>query len=50
MAHDEYIEFSIEGNTILYQGEESEISAGKIRVEFINRELVPDASKQPQYI
>jgi len=35
VAHDEYIEFSIEGNTILYQGEESEISAGKIRVEFI---------------
>jgi hypothetical protein len=35
VAHDEYIEFSIEGNSILYQGEESEISAGKIRVEFI---------------
>lgn len=35
MAHDDYIEFSIEGNTILYQGEESEIRAGKIRVEFI---------------
>merc|ERR1719507_2695981 len=27
VAHDEYIEFSIEGNTILYQGEESKISA-----------------------
>jgi len=35
VAHDEYIEFSIEGNRILYQGEESEISAGMIRVEFI---------------
>ena len=35
VAHDEYIEFSIEGNRIVYQGEESEISAGMIRVEFI---------------
>lgn len=35
VAHDEYIEFSIEGDRILYQGEESEIQAGKIRVEFI---------------
>jgi len=35
VAHDEYIEFEIEGDRILYEGEESEISAGKIRVEFI---------------
>lgn len=35
VAHDEYIEFSVEGNRIVYQGEESEISAGMIRVEFI---------------
>ena len=34
-AHDEYVEFSVENNKIIYQGEESEISAGKIRVEFI---------------
>jgi len=35
VAHDEYVEFSVEDNRIIYQGEESEISAGKIRVEFI---------------
>lgn len=35
VAHDEYIEFTVEGNKIIYQGEESEIMAGKIRVEFI---------------
>ncbi|XP_023340142.1 malectin [Eurytemora carolleeae] len=35
VAHDEYIEFEIEDNKILYQGEESEIRAGMIRVEFI---------------
>ena len=35
VAHDEYVEFSVENNKIIYQGEESEISAGKIRVEFI---------------
>merc|ERR1719447_2217107 len=34
-AHDEYVEFSVENNKIIYQGEESDISAGKIRVEFI---------------
>lgn len=35
VAHDEYVEFSIQNNKILYQGEESEIRAGQIRVEFI---------------
>ena len=36
VAYDEYVEFSVENNKIIYQGEESEISAaGKIRVEFI---------------
>ena len=35
VAHDEYVEFSVESNKIIYQGEESEISAGKIRVEMI---------------
>jgi len=35
VAHDEYVEFSVQGNTIIYQGEESEIMAGKIRIEFI---------------
>jgi len=35
VAHDEYVEFSIQDNKILYQEEESEIRAGMIRVEFI---------------
>ena len=35
VAHDEYIEFDVKDGKILYEGEESEISAGKIRVEFI---------------
>ena len=35
VAHDEYVEFSVENNKIMYHGEESDISAGKIRVEFI---------------
>ena len=35
VAHDEYIEFEIKDGKILYEGEESEIHAGKIRVEFI---------------
>ena len=35
VAHDEYVEFSIKGNRLVYEGEESEISAGQIRVEFI---------------
>jgi len=35
VAHDEYIEFEIEGDRIIYEGEESEISGGMIRVEFI---------------
>lgn len=35
VAHDEYIEFEIKDGKILYDSDESEISAGKIRVEFI---------------
>ena len=35
VAHDEYIDFEIKDGKILYEGDESEISAGKIRVEFI---------------
>ena len=35
VAHDEYIEFEIKDGKILYEGDESEIHAGKIRVEFI---------------
>ena len=35
VAHDEYIEFEVKDGKILYEGDESEISAGKIRVEFI---------------
>ena len=38
VAHDEYIEFDVKDGKILYEGEESEISAGKIRVEFIKVE------------
>ena len=35
VAHDEYIEFEVKDDKILYENDESEISAGKIRVEFI---------------
>ena len=35
VAHDEYIEFEVKDAKILYENDESEISAGKIRVEFI---------------
>lgn len=35
VAHDEYIEFEIKDGKILYDSDDSEISAGKIRVEFI---------------
>ena len=35
VAHDEYIEFEVKVGKILYENDESEISAGKIRVEFI---------------
>ena len=35
VAHDEYIDFEVKDGKILYEGDESEISAGKIRVEFI---------------
>ena len=35
MAHDEYIEFEVSDGKILYEGDESEITGGKMRVEFI---------------
>ncbi len=35
VAHDEYIEFEVKDGKILYEGDESEITAGKMRVEFI---------------
>jgi len=35
VAHDEYIEFRVENNKILFQDDESEIRAGMIRIEFI---------------
>merc|ERR1712079_315838 len=35
VAHDEYIEFEVKDGKIIYEGDDSEISAGKIRVEFI---------------
>lgn len=35
IAHDEYIEFHVRDGKILYDGDESEITRGKIRVEFI---------------
>ena len=35
VAHDEYIDFEVKDGKILYEGDESEISAGKIRVKFI---------------
>ncbi len=35
VAHDEYIEFEVSDGKILYEGDESEITGGKMRVEFI---------------
>ena len=35
VAFDEYIEFEVKDGKILYEGDESEITAGKMRVEFI---------------
>ena len=38
VAHDEYIEFEVKGNKILYEGDErdeTEMTGGKMRVEFI---------------
>lgn len=35
VAHDEYIEFEVKDGKILYQGDESELTKGKMRVEFI---------------
>lgn len=34
-AYDEYIEFEVKDGKIHYEGDESEITGGKIRVEFI---------------
>jgi hypothetical protein len=35
VAHDEYVEFEVKDGKILYAGDESEITAGKMRVEFV---------------
>lgn len=35
VAFDEYVEFEVRDGKILYEGDESEITAGKMRVEFI---------------
>jgi len=35
VAHDEYIPFRVQGGKLIYNDEESDILAGKIRVEFI---------------
>jgi len=35
VAHDEYVEFEVSKGKILYNGEESELVRGKMRVEFI---------------
>eukprot|EP00094_Tigriopus_californicus_P002411 TCALIF_02329-PA protein Name:"Similar to Fgd6 FYVE, RhoGEF and PH domain-containing protein 6 (Mus musculus)" AED:0.05 eAED:0.05 QI:118/0.55/0.5/1/1/0.9/10/547/2858 len=35
VAHDEYIEFEVKQGRILYEGEESELTRGQMRVEFI---------------
>ena len=35
VAHDEHIEFEVRDGKILYEGDESELTRGKMRVEFI---------------
>ena len=35
VAHDEYIEFEVKSGKILFEGDETEITRGKMRVEFI---------------
>ena len=35
IAHDEYIEFEVKDQKILYEGDESELTMGQMRVEFI---------------
>ena len=35
VAHDEYIEFEVKDQKILYEGDESELTMGQMRVEFI---------------
>ena len=35
VAHDEYIEFEVNSGKILFEGDETEITRGKMRVEFI---------------
>lgn len=35
IAHDEYIPFKVQAGKLIYNDEESDILAGKIRVEFI---------------
>ena len=35
VAHDEYIEFEVKDQKIMYEGDESELTMGQMRVEFI---------------
>jgi hypothetical protein len=35
VAHDEYIEFEVKDQKILYESDESELTRGQMRVEFI---------------
>ena len=35
VAHDEYIEFEVKDQKIVYEGDESELTMGQMRVEFI---------------
>ena len=35
VAHDEYIEFEVKSGKILFEGDETELTRGKMRVEFI---------------
>lgn len=38
IAHDEYVPFKVQAGKLIYNDEESDILAGKIRVEFIKVE------------
>ena len=35
VAHDEYIEFEVKAGKILFEGDETELTRGKMRAEFI---------------
>ncbi len=45
VAHDEYVQFEVRGGKILYQGDESELTRGKMRVEFIKV-----SERKPQFV